>query len=214
MTSSRWSTSWRRQPGTPPLYSVYVSVYVSYIGVVCGIDVDVVSQYMVYMVYNCVYYCDTCTPHHGGGSQVHTHTHPLKHILMPIKPPYTPIKPPLYDLYLLNPTHIHPIYLLNPPIYTYTHPHTHRHRSVGQTAMNERSSRSHRYTPLCMYVCVYVMCVCVYVIYVCMCVWIIVIHEWEVIQITQVLKPIFIPIKPPYTPITPNTPIKTHTIHT
>jgi hypothetical protein len=39
---------------------------VSYIGVVCGIDVDVVSQYMVYMVYmvymmymvyNCVYYC-------------------------------------------------------------------------------------------------------------------------------------------------------------
>jgi hypothetical protein len=34
--------------------------YVSYIGVVCGIDIDVVSQYMVYMVYNCVYYCDTC----------------------------------------------------------------------------------------------------------------------------------------------------------
>jgi hypothetical protein len=29
------------------------------IGVVCGIDIDVVSQYMVYMVYNCVYYCDT-----------------------------------------------------------------------------------------------------------------------------------------------------------
>jgi hypothetical protein len=24
---------------------------------VCGIDIDVVSQYMVYMVYNCVYYC-------------------------------------------------------------------------------------------------------------------------------------------------------------
>jgi hypothetical protein len=23
------------------------------------LDVDVVSQYMVYMVYNCVYYCDT-----------------------------------------------------------------------------------------------------------------------------------------------------------
>jgi hypothetical protein len=31
--------------------------------VVCGIDIDVVSQYMVYMVYmvyNCVYYCDNC----------------------------------------------------------------------------------------------------------------------------------------------------------
>jgi hypothetical protein len=30
---------------------------IEYIGVVCSIDVDVVSQYMVYMVYNCVYYC-------------------------------------------------------------------------------------------------------------------------------------------------------------
>jgi hypothetical protein len=31
-------------------YICYV-YYVSYIGVVCGIDVDVVSQYMVYMEY-------------------------------------------------------------------------------------------------------------------------------------------------------------------
>jgi hypothetical protein len=36
---------------------VYVS-YVICICVVCGIDIDVVSQYMVY-AYNCVYYCDT-----------------------------------------------------------------------------------------------------------------------------------------------------------
>jgi hypothetical protein len=33
---------------------------------VCGIDVDAVSQYMVYMVYayNCVYYCETCYIQH------------------------------------------------------------------------------------------------------------------------------------------------------
>jgi hypothetical protein len=41
--------------------------------VLCGIDIDVVSQYMVYMVYmvyNRVYYCDTyipeCTGREGG----------------------------------------------------------------------------------------------------------------------------------------------------
>jgi hypothetical protein len=31
-----------------------------YIGVVCGIDIDVVSQYMVY---DSVYYCDTYNEH-------------------------------------------------------------------------------------------------------------------------------------------------------
>jgi hypothetical protein len=36
--------------------STTVPIYDFIIGVVCGIDVDVVS---LYMVYNCVYYCDT-----------------------------------------------------------------------------------------------------------------------------------------------------------
>jgi hypothetical protein len=33
-------------------------ICIIFIGVVCGIDVDVDSEYMVY-AYNCVYYCDT-----------------------------------------------------------------------------------------------------------------------------------------------------------